>query len=164
MAETFSESSETNIHVPVNGAGLENSKLERGKRKMTDDKIDTTSDVDQVEKLIGKELTQVKAQLQVALEEIDSRVTEITNLKLANAKLKDRAESEVKGRLLDEIRKVSNYGIEFLAECSVDRLEQILEDSKMLKTPLFSSSGDFGRGPDPQDKLRNMFKFSKRRE
>jgi len=128
---------------------------------MSKDENGTTIDV---EKLIGKELTQVKAQLQAATDEIDARVKEISDLKLANAKLRDRAESEVKGRLIDDIRKVSNYGIEFLAECTVDRLEQILEDSKMLKTPLFSSSGDFGRGPDPQDALRNMFKFGKKRD
>jgi hypothetical protein len=125
---------------------------------MTDEKTDATQEA---EKLVGKELTQAKAELKAAMDEIDRKTQEIVDLKLANAKLRSRAESEVKGKLIDDIGKVSTYGIEYLAECSVDRLEQILEDSKMLRKPLFSSSGDFGAGPDPLDKLRNRFKFGK---
>ena len=118
----------------------------------------------EAEKLVGRELTQVKAQLTAAEDEIEVKRKEIVDLKLANAKLKDRAETEVKGRLIDDIRKVSSYGIEYLAECSVDRLETLLEDSKMLMKPLFSSSGDFGRDPAPQDKLRTMFKYTRKRD
>lgn len=118
----------------------------------------------EAEKLVGKELTQVKAQLKAAEDEIELKRKEIVDLKLANAKLKDRAETEVKGKLIDDIRKVSNYGIEYLAECSIDRLELLLEDSKMIRKPLFSSSGDFGRGQDPQDGLRTMFKYGKKRD
>jgi len=128
---------------------------------MSEEENSTTTDV---EKLVGKELTQVRAQLTAAHDEIDRKNQEIATLKLINAKLKERAETEVKSTLIGDIRKVSNYGIEYLAECSVDRLEQILEDSKMIRKPLFSSSGNFGRGPDPQEKLRNMFKFNKRKE
>jgi len=116
----------------------------------------------EVEELIGRELTQFKAQLKAAEDEIERKTKEIVDLKLANSKLRDRAETEVKGKLIDDIRKVSNYGIEYLAECSIDRLELLLEDSKMIRKPLFSSSGDFGRGQDPQDKLRTMFKFGKK--
>ena len=117
-----------------------------------------------VERLVGKELTQLRAELKAAHDEIDRKNQEISDLKLANAKLRERAETEVKGKLIDDIRKVSNYGIEFLSECSVDRLEQILEDSKMLKKPLFSSSGDFGKRHDPHEKLYTMFKYGKRKE
>ena len=118
----------------------------------------------EAEKLVGKELTQTLAQLKSAEADIELKRKEIVDLKLANAKLRDRAEAEVKSKLIDDIGKVSSYGIEYLAECDVDRLEQILEDSKMLRKPLFSSSGDFGRGPDPQDGLRTMFKYGKKRD
>ncbi len=118
----------------------------------------------EAEKLVGKELTQVKAQLKAVEDEIEVKRKEIVDLKLANAKLKDRAETEVKGKLIDDIRKVSNYGIEYLAECSIDRLELLLDDSKMIRKPLFSSSGDFGKGQDPQDQLRTMFKYTRKRD
>ncbi len=141
--------------------GLRNTKPERGKFKMTKEDNGATNEA---EKLVGKELTQVKAQLKAAEDEIEMKRKEIVDLKLANAKLKDRAETEVKGKLIDDIRKVSNYGIEYLAECSIDRLELLLEDSKMIRKPMFSSSGDFGRGPDPQDKLRTMYKYTRKRD
>jgi len=116
----------------------------------------------EVEKLTAHELTQLRARLQAAIDEIDKQAKEIADLKLANIKLRERAESEVKSRLIDDIRKVSRHGIEYLSACSVDRLEQILEDSKMLKLPKFSSSGDLGSQVDPYEKLHTMFKFGRK--
>jgi hypothetical protein len=127
---------------------------------MTDEKDGATTDA---EKLVGKELTQLRAQLKEALDEIETKIKEIANLKLQNTMLTTQAESQVKGKLIEDIRMISDYGIEYLTECSVDRLEQILSDSKMIKKPLFSSSGDFGKRPDSHEKLRNMFKFNKRK-
>ena len=118
----------------------------------------------EAEKLVGKELTQTRVYLKAAQDEIERKTREIADLKMANAKLRDRATAEVKGKLIDEIGKVSTHGVEYLASCDVERLEQILEDSKMIRKPLFSSSGDFGRGPDPQDGLRTMFKYGKKRD
>jgi len=115
-----------------------------------------------VDELTARELTQLRSRLQAAMDQIDLQAKEIADLKLANIKLRERAEAEVKSRLIDDIRKVSNHGIEYLSACSVDRLEQLLEDTKMLKLPRFSSSGDLGSQVDPHEKLHTMFKFGRK--
>jgi len=115
-----------------------------------------------VDELTARELTQLRSRLQAAMDQIDLQAKEIADLKLANIKLRERAEAEVKSRLIDDIRKVSNHGIEYLSACSVDRLEQLLEDTKMLKLPRFSSSGDLGSQVDPHEKLHTMLKFGRK--
>jgi hypothetical protein len=136
-------------------------KPERGKMKMSNEENGATTELD---KLLDKGVAQLRTELKAAYDEIDRKVEEISILKRENLKLHARAEAEVKSALMDEIGKISSYSIDFLAECSIDRLEQILEDSKMIKTPLFSSSGSLGRGTSTQDKLHTMFKFGKKRE
>jgi len=127
------------------------SKEETGKTDETDDLIKTAT-------------TKIRAERDAAMNEVDRLTQEVAHLKLANAKLKDHVESESKSSLIDEIRKISNHGIEYLSACSVDRLEQILEDAKMYKSPKFSSSGDLGGAyHDPFEKLHTMFKFGNRK-
>ena len=55
---------------------------------------------------------------------------ELDDLKLANAQFKLRAETEVKRRLIYDIRRVSSHSIEYLSERSINELEQILEDAR----------------------------------
>ena len=129
---------------------------------MSENQEEQTGKTDEVDELLKMGDTQLRSMLKAANDTIIQRDKEIADLKIANAKLKDRAESEVKSALIDDIRKVSTYGIEYLSTCAVDRLEQILEDSKMQKRQIFSSSGDLGGGVDPHEKLHTMFKFGKR--
>jgi hypothetical protein len=133
--------------------------LKRGKKMSKEETGKTEED-----KLIEVATTKIRSERDAAMQEVDRLNAEVSNLKLANAKLRDHVESESKSSLIDEIRKISNHGIEYLSTCSVDRLEQILEDARMYKSPKFSSSGDLGGGyNDPYEKLHTMFKFKDRK-
>ena len=115
------------------------------------------------DQLVKSEVTQLRVNLDLANDTIKRQAQEIADLKMANAKLKERAETEVKSKLIDEIQKYSTYGIDYLVSLDTPRLEQLLEDCKTMKLPRFSSSGDFGGGvKDPYEKLHNMFKFGKK--
>ena len=141
--------------------GLRNTKLERGNKIMTEDKTAITEEK-KVEELVEYNVAKITAERNQLREVLDKRDTEIRDLKMALAKMKDEFEGQNKSKLIDELRKVTEYGIEYLSTCSLDRLEQLIEDYKNAKRPRFQSSGDRGTYVDPYEKLHNMYKFGRK--
>jgi len=131
---------------------------------MSEEKKTGMTEEEKVDSLIAYNVTKVTAERDALLEVIEARDKEIKDLKLALAKMKDDWDAKTRSKLIDELRKVTEYGIEYLSTCTVDRLEQLIEDYKRAKRQTFKSSGDLGGYSDPYEKLRTMFKFSRRTE
>jgi len=134
-------------------ADYEISKLERGKKKMTDEKNEAvTRAVDEVmaenETLKGKIV-----KLEKSLEE-QTRLLAQANDYIANQKRAD---------IILAVKKQFDVGDEFISLKSTDELKTMLEWGKLKKPPRFSSSGDLGGGGDPYEKLHTMFKFKDRK-
>ena len=122
-----------------------------------------TGETKQVEDLLNIATTKVRVELDAALKVIEAKDREISDLKLALAKMRDHVESETKSKIIDDLRQFTNYGVEYLSVMDVKRLEQLLEDCKNMKLPRFQSSADFGKSyVDPYEKLHTMFKFGKK--
>jgi len=129
-----------------------------------EEKTGEETEEEQVDKLIAYNVTKVTAERDALIEVVEARDKEIRDLKLALGKLKDDWDAKTRSKLIDELRNVTEYGIEYLSSCSVDRLEQLIEDYKRVKQLKFKSSGDLGGSRDPHEKLHTMFKFGRRSE
>lgn len=130
--------------------------------KMTEENTGVTEEK-KVEEIIEYSATKVRAERDALVELLEARDKEVRDLKMALAKMKDEFESRNKSALIDELRKVTNYGIEYLSACDLDRLEQLIEDYKNAKRPAFKSSGDLGGAyADPYEKLHTMYKFGRK--
>jgi len=129
-----------------------------------EEKTGEETEEQKVDGLIAYNVTKVTAERDALIEVVDARDKEIRDLKLALAKMKDDWDAKTRSKLIDELRNVTEYGIEYLSSCSVDRLEQLIEDYKRVKQFTFKSSADLGGGVDPYAKLRTMYKFGRRSE
>ena len=127
---------------------------------MTEDNTVITEEK-KVEELVDYNVAKITVERNELREIVEERDKEIRDLKMALGKMKDEFESQNKSRLIDEVRKVTEYGVEYLSSCSLDRLEQLIEDYKNAKRPKFSSSGDRSTYVDPYEKLHNMYKFGR---
>ena len=148
------------ISAPRRGA-IEIPKHRKVRRELTKEETGVTEEK-KVEETIKYSATRMRAEYDAMTELLEARDKEITDLKLALAKMKDEFEAQNKSKLIDELRKVTNYGIEYLSACDVSRLEQLIEDYENAKRPRFRSSGDLGGQTDPYAKLHNMYKFGRK--
>jgi len=136
-------------------------KPERGMNEMSEE--ETKGEIEDVIKHNQAEILAENYQLTAAVEARDAKIKELTaDLKAATEQL----ESKTRGIKIDRILKVSNLGLGYLAERSLDELDEIEEIYKHVKTPRFKSTGDNSRFADEHDqilyKLNNMYKFDKK--
>jgi len=125
---------------------------------MSEDKTET----EQVEEIIKISAAEVIVERDGLRVELTRKEARIKDLEEALARANDHIESEVKAKLVTELKTSSNYGEEYLQALNVARLKQLSEDYKFVKMPKFKSSGDLGSKSDPLDKLRTMYKFGKK--
>ena len=121
-----------------------------------------TTETEQVEELIQISAAEVIVERDGLRAELVRKESRIADLEEALARANDHIESEVKAKLVGELKNTSNYGEEYLQALPVSRLKQLSEDYKFVKMPKFKSSGDLGSKSDPLDKLRTMYKFGKK--
>lgn len=122
----------------------------------------TITETEQVEEIIKISAAEVIVERDGLRTELERKEARIKDLEEALARANDHIESEVKAKLVTELKNTSNYGEEYLQALPVSRLKQLSEDYKFVKMPKFKSSGDLGSKSDPLDKLRTMYKFGKK--
>lgn len=123
---------------------------------------DKTSKTDEVEGLIKIATAEIIVERDMLKEELNRKEKEIEDLKGALARAKDHIESETKSKLIGELKKITNYGDEYLYGLNVEQLRQLQEDYKYVKLPKFKSSADLGSKVDFHEKLHNMYKFGRK--
>ena len=121
-----------------------------------------TSETEQVEELVKISAAEVIVERDTLRKELARKETRITDLEEALARANDHIESEVKAKLVIDLRNLTSYGEEYLQALPVARLKQLHEDYKYVKMPKWQSSGDLGSKSDPHEKLHTMFKFGKK--
>ena len=119
------------------------------------------TETEQVEELVKISAAEVIVERDALRVELKKKELRIKDLEEALARANDHIESEVKAQLVIDLKKLTNYGEEYLQALPVARLKQLHEDYKFVKMPKFKSSGDLGSKSDPLDKLRTMYKFGK---
>ena len=122
---------------------------------------ETKTETEQVEEIIKISAAEVIVERDGLRVELEKRELRIKDLEEALARANDHIESEVKAKLVIDLKHLTNYGEEYLQALPVARLKQLHEDYKFVKMPKFQSSGDLGSKSDPLDKLRTMYKFGK---
>ena len=122
------------------------------------------TETEQVEELVKISASEVIVERDALRVELETRETRIKDLEEALARANDHIESEVKAKLVIDLRNSTNYGEEYLQALPVARLKQLHEDYKYVKMPKWKSSGDLGSKSDPHELLHNMFKFGKKRD
>jgi len=125
---------------------------------MSEEKTET----EQVEDIIKISAAEVIVERDGLKAELARKELRIKDLEEALARANDHIESEVKAKLITELKNMTNYGEEYLQSLPVKDLKQLSEDYKHVKMPRFKSSGDLGSKSDPLDKLRTMYKFGKK--
>ena len=126
---------------------------------MTEEKRTEKEQVEEKIEIATSEIIVERDALRVELEKKEQR---ITDLEEALARAKDHIDSEIKAKLVTELRDMTNYGEEYLQSLNTKRLKQLSEDYKYVKLPKFKSSGDLGSKSDPYEKLHTMYKFAKK--
>ena len=121
-----------------------------------------TSETEQVEELVKISAAEVIVERDTLRKELARKEVRITDLEEALARANDHIESEVKAKLVIDLRNLTSYGEEYLQALPVARLKQLHEDYKYVKMPKWQSSGDLGSKSDPHEKLHTMFKFGKK--
>ena len=121
-----------------------------------------TSETEQVEELVKISAAEVIVERDTLRKELARKEVRITDLEEALARANDHIESEVKAKLVIDLRNLTSYGEEYLQALPVARLKQLHEDYKYVKMPKWQSSGDLGSKSDPHEKLHSMFKFGKK--
>ena len=155
---------ETNIYVHSKGrVSKDITKPERGMNEMSEKETKGEGEIESVIKHNQAEIMAKNFQLTAAVNARDVKIKELTaDLKAATEQLENKTRS-IK---IDRILQVSNLGLGYLADRSLDELDEIEEIYKHVKTPRFKSTGDNSRFADEHDqilyKLNNMYKFDKK--
>lgn len=121
-----------------------------------------TEETEQVESLVEIATAELRVMIDVLKIELVDKEKRIEDLEGALAVAKGHIEADTKAQLISDLKKMTNYGDEYLHALSVERLNQLKEDYKFVRLPKFASSGDLGSKTDPHAKLHNMFKFGRK--
>jgi len=122
-----------------------------------------TEETKKVESLVEIATAELRVMIDALKTELVDKEKRIKDLEEALAVAKGHIEADTKAQLISDLKKMTNYGDEYLHALSVERLSQLKEDYKFARLPKFTSSGDLGSKTDPHAKLHNMFKFAKER-
>ena len=123
-----------------------------------------TTETEQVEELVKISSAEILVERDALRVELKRKELRIKDLEDALARANDHIESEVKAKLIIDLKVMTNYGEEYLQALPLARLKQLSEDYKYVKLPKFQSSGDLGSKSDPHELLHTMFKFGKKRD
>ena len=133
---------------------------------MSEKETETSETEIHTDNVIKHSQTEVMAENDMLKASMDKLSKKLDQLKEDYDRAIKQIEADTRSKKITRILQVSDVGMGYLENKSLDELEEIEDLYKHVKTPVFKSTGDNSRFADEHDqilyKLNNMFKFGRK--